>query len=282
MAAPQPRQILRNLIFSLDGQLMSTAFNQFDVQLSRERLQRSCLFDVGKFTDKGDWEASVKMTDGYGTESEAKLIAGLSQDEEESDFLLLLRSNTKASPMDTPGNPALFMVCQTFAAPQKADRGQIKKISGEFEPGDGRQPNVGVTLYTSLRKIPAPLTEAGGVVTSLPQEIGELEAGWELALSVHCHSITGTGIVSVLVELLSDVDDTFPSPTVQVSLPLNFTNQTPAPVGTVLAPKAQTLVLDGDTDPVPSELAWAIRITVTDSDVDGEVEISAAAALIQK
>ena len=284
MAIPQPRQILRNLMFSLDGQLMSTGFSNFDANIGREPLPRQCYEEIGKFNDKGDWTANVKLIEGYGLESEAKIMQQLADDEEESDFLLALRSDTRNSPMDIPGNPALFMVCITTAAPQKAESGKHKRISGEFDPADGRQPNLGVMLFTSRAKVPDPLLETDSPVTSDPQELGELVEGFELAVTVHCHSITGTGDVTAEVEVLSDVDDTFPTPTVQYTFPLIFTNTDPAPGGSVLAPKAQTVVLDGDVAPLPGETAWAIRITITDSDVggSGKVELSAAANLIPK
>jgi hypothetical protein len=280
MAVENARQILRNIVFSLDGQLMSTAFNDFQVTIGRERLPHSNLYHAGKFSDKGDLTASLNLREGYGTASQAKLFYLLNQDDQDADFLYLLRSNTKSSPADAPGNPALIMGGHVISASAPVVSGQIQRISGEMAPNG--QPYLGFTLYTSLAAVDNPITAADSPVTSLPVELGELQEGYELTLSIHCHSITGTGVVEVTVELLSDVDDTFASPTVQATLPLIFTNEDPAPVGRVLAPKAQTLVINGDTDPVPSEPFWAVRITVNDADIDGEVELSAAAALTQK
>jgi hypothetical protein len=278
----QPRQILRNLMASVDGLLVFQGFNQFEVTLSREALEHQCLEEIGKFVDKGDWSSSAKLTEGYGIELERAFFERLAADEEESDLLLLLRSDTRLSPMAVAGDPALFFVTRTTEVPTKGDQGQIKRLSATFEPSDGRQPNLGVVLYTSRAKVPAPLTAADSPVVSVPVELGELVEGFELALTVHCHRITGTGDVTVEVEILSDVDDTFATATVQAAFALLFTNESPAPGGSVLAPKAQTMVLDGDVDTIPGEPAWAVQITIVDSDTDGEVEITVAANLIPK
>lgn len=276
--------IFRNLMLSLDGFIVSTSFNNFEVMLSRESLDLANLETIGGKTAKGDYITSAKLIEGYGTETEARLVAHLADEEEETSLLVPLRSDTRNSPMDVAGNPAFFMSCKTFGTPQKVEQGKVKRISGEFSPSDGRQPNLGVMLITSRAKVPDPLTEADSPVTSNAVEVGELVEGFELAGTVHCHSIIGTGTVTVEVEVLSDVDDTFATPTVQFTLPLLFTNEDPAPAGAVLAPKAQSFVLDGDVITVPGELAWGVRFTIVDDDAgnDGEVEISAAINLLPK
>lgn len=276
--------IVRNLFFSLDGFIMSTSFNNFEVPLSRESLPLGALETIGNSSAKGDYISSARLIEGYGTETAARLLAHLADEQEATSLLVPLRSDTRNSPMDTPGNPAFFMICKTLEVPHKIEQGKVKRISGTFENSDGRQPNLGVMLITSRAKVPNPLTEADSPVTSVAIEVGALVAGFELAGTVHCHGITGSGIVTVLVEVLSDVDDTFATPVVQHTLPLLFTNEDPAPGGAVLAPKAQDFVLDGDVSPVPGELAWGVRFTIVDADAgnNGAVEISAAINLVAK
>ncbi len=278
----QARQILRNLMASVDGLLVFQGFNNFDVTVSREALEHMCLEDSGKFIDKGDWRTSAKLTEGYGNANEIKFLEQLAGDEEESDFLLLLRSDTRLSPMAIAGDPALWFLTRTLEVSTTGTQGQIKRINATFEPSDGRQPNIGVVLYTSRARVAAPLTAADSPVVSVPWELGELVEGFELAISVHCHSITGTGDVTVEVEMLTDVDDTFATATSQGAFPLLFTNEDPAPGGSLLAPRAQTMVIDGDTDGAPGETFWAAQITIVDGDTDGEVELTVVANLIPK
>ena len=281
--AANPRQILRNLMFSLDGQLLSTGTNNFDVTLSREKLPYAAFDSRGTFNAKGSYIAGMRLVDSFGTASDAKLLEALAEDDDLVDFLLLLRSNTRNSPMDTPGNPALFMAGHVFEVPTtRAEEGQIKRIGATFEPSDGRAPHLGQTLYTSRAATAAPMTE--GVVITDPVNLGSLVEGYELAVTVHCHSITGTGIVAVQVELLSDALVGFGSPISRHTFDLEFTNEDPVPVGGVAAPKAQTIVLDGDTLTISGEPWWALRITITDDSAgtDGEVELTGAAALVAK
>lgn len=276
--------IFRNLMISLDGFIVSTVFNNFELMLGRESLDLAALETIGHKSAKGDFTASAKLIEGWGTETEQRFMEQLANEEEETSLLVPLRSDTRNSPMDVAGNPAFFMIAKTTEVPHHVERGKVKRVSGTFMPSDGRQPNLGVMLITTRAKVPDPLTEADSPVTSDAVEVGELIEGFELAGTVHCHSIIGDGNVTVLVEVLSDVDDTFATPTVQLTLSLLFTNEDPAPVGAVLAPKAQSFVIDGDTDPVPGELAWGVRFTIVDDDVgsSGRVEISAAINLIPK
>lgn len=280
--ATNPRHILRNLVVSLDGQVLGTGASNISAAISRTKVPREEYEQPGKFNDKGDWVGGAKLEDSWGLDNEKKLLALLADTAELSDVLFLLRSNTQASPMDVPGGPALFFVCQTVEVPASSTvKGALKKLTAAFEPADGRQPNFGRTLYTSRAKTPAPLTAAGGVVVSDPINLGVLAAGLEIAFSCHCHSVTGTAVVTVLVELLHDVDHTFSTPLVAATLAL-FTNETPPTGGHLLAPKAQTLVLDGDVTPLPGEGWWAIRATVVDAGADGKAEITAAANLLAK
>jgi len=276
--------IFRNLMISLDGLLVSQTFNAFELGLTRDSLPLGTLETIGNKSAKGDYASSARLIEGWGTETEQRFMAHLADEEEETSLLVPLRSDTRASPMDVAGNPAFFIICKTTEVPHKTEQGQVKRVSGTFTSADGRQPNLGVMLFTSRAKISDPLTEADSPVTSDAVEVGELVEGFELTGTVHCHSITGTGIVTVEVEILSDVDDTFATPTVQHTLSLLFTNEDPAPPGAVLAPKAQDFVLDGDATPVPGELAWGVRFTITDDDAggSGKVEISAAINLLPK
>lgn len=277
-------QILNHLMFSLDGQILSTGFNSFEVKIGRESLDLANLETIGHRTAKGDWLTSVSLKEGYGSEVEAKLMAQFADESEESSLFLPIRSDTRNSPMDIPGNPAVFFKCKLYGVPHDFSPGKVKRLGADMNPCDGRQPNIGVVAFTSRAAIPDPLTELDSPVTSTPLEIGELIEGFELTGTVQCHSIVGDDNVTVLVEVLSDVDDTFATPTVQYTLPLLFTNEDPAPVGSILEPRAQDFVLDGDTDPVPGELAWALRITIVDDDAggSGQVEISAALNLLAK
>jgi hypothetical protein len=276
--------IFRNVMLSLDGLLVSQTFNSFDLGLTRESLDLGALETIGHKSAKGDYMSSARLIEGWGTETEQRFMSHLADEEEETSFLALLRSDTRASPMDVPGNPAYFAISKTTEVPHKVEQGKVKRVSGTFMPSDGRQPNLGVTLFTSRARVPDPLTEADSPVTPPALEVGELVEGFELAGTIHCHSITGTGIVTIEVEVLSDVDDTFATPTVQYTIPLLFTNEDPAPGGAVLAPKAQSFVLDGDVTPIPSEPAWGIRVTITDDDAggSGRVELSAAINLLPK
>lgn len=276
--------IFRNMMISLDGFIMSTTFNNFELTLNRESLPLDALETIGKKSAKGDYISGARLIEGWGTETEQRLMAHLADEVEATSLLVPLRSDTRNSPMDVPGNPAFFAIVKTSEVPHHVEQGKVKRVSGTFMPSDGRQPNLGVMLITSRAKTPDPLTEADSPVTSTAIEVGEVIAGFELAGTVHCHSITGVGIVTVLVEVLSDVDDTFASPLVRLTLPLLFTNEDPAPSGRVLAPKAQDFVIDGDLTPFPSELAWGVRFTIVDGDAgnSGKVEISAAINLVPK
>lgn len=277
-------QIQRNLMLSLDGFIVSTSFNNFDLMMGRESLDLANIETIGNRTAKGDYTTSAKLVEGYGTETEQRFMAHLADEEEATSLLVPLRSDTRNSPVDIAGNPAFFGIFKTTEVPHKVEQGKVKRISGTFEPSDGRQPNLGVMLITSRAKVADPLTEADSPVTSDAIEVGELVEGFELAGTVHCHSIVGDDTVTVLVEVLSDVDDTFATASVQFTLPLLFTNEDPAPGGSVLAPKAQSFVLDGDVTPIPGEPAWGVRITIVDDDAggSGKVEISAAINLIPK
>lgn len=273
------RDILRNLAFSLDGHPISTGASKFSVKMGRERLPWRCYEDPAQQSDKGDWTATIEM-EGYGTDSEAKLLQLLADDEETgASFLLLLESNTKLSPHAAVGSAALFMSSRTFDLSLPAEAGQIKRWTSAHENSDGSRPyNTARTLYTNRAKVPAPL--GAGVVTPDEVSLGELEAGMEAAFTVHCTKISGTGTVTLLCEVLSDTSG-FGSPTVRATFEL-FTNEDP-PTGTdVLGPAAQTIVLDGDVAAFPGETEWTIRFTVTDTDTDGQVEIMAAGAVVPK
>lgn len=271
------RDILRNLAFALDGHPISTGASKFVVKIGRERLPFRSYEDSAYSSDKGDWSASIEL-EGYGIDSEAKLLQLLAEDEENSGFLLLLESNTKLSPHASVGSAALFMQSQTFDINLPAEAGQIKRWTSTHENGDGHRPYIGKTIYTNRSKIPAPL--GAGVVTPAPVTLLELAAGFEAVFQVQCTKISGTGTVILLCEILSDTPG-FGSPIVRGTFEL-FTNEDP-PTGTdVLGPAAQTIYLDGDVAAFPGETQWTIRFTVTDTDTDAQVEIMAAGAVVAK
>lgn len=272
------RKILRNLPFSIDGHPISTGANKFEVNFGRERLPYRCYEEPGQFSDKGDWTATVSF-EGYGIEAEGKLLQMLGDNEEDkSSFLLFLEGNTKNSPHSDPGEAALIMTCRTFEVSMPAEGGKIKQFTSQHENSDGTRPVIGKVLYTNRAKTPAPL--GAGVVTPDDVTLGALVEGSEGVFTVHVTKISGTGTVTVLAEVLSDATG-FASPTVRHTFEL-FTNEDP-PTGTdVLGPKSQTIIIDGDDDPVAGETDWTIRFTVTDSGVDGQVEIMAAGAVVPK
>lgn len=279
------RDILRNRMISIDGQIIGTGASNFTFGLSRDRIEREEFEAPGKFADKGDWKAPVKLAESWGTENEAKLLAQLADTAESSSVLFLLRSNTQASPMAAPGDRALFGNYVTVDAPQAATKNQLKKLTASFELADGQAPNRGQVLFTSRAVTPAPLTEAGGasgVYISTPVNLGALVAGKLLAITVHCHSFIGTGVATLLVEVLHDAASGFTTPIVAATGWALFTNESPPSGGHLLAPRAQTFVFDGDLTPLAGETWWAVRLTVVDSLSDGKVEVTAAANLLSK
>jgi hypothetical protein len=272
------RLILRNKSFSLDGHAISQGTNKFEVKLGRERLSWRCYEDPGQFSDKGDWMASVAF-EGYGIAAEGKLLELLADDEEDTtSFLLFLESDTQLSPHATPGQAALFMTCRTFGVDMAAEGGKIKQFSSQHENSDGTRPLIGKVIYTNRAKTPAPL--GAGIVTPDEITLPALTAGMEGVFTVHCTKISGTGVVTLLCEVLSDTAG-FASPLVRHTFEL-FTNEDP-PTGTdILGPSSQTVVLDGDVTPFAGETEWTIRFTVTDTDTDGQVEIMAGGVILPK
>lgn len=272
------RDVLRNLSFALDGHPISAGANKFEVKIGRERLPWTCFEEPGRFSDKGDWEASVEHS-GYGTEAEAKVMERLGRDEEDDTaFLLLLESDTKLSPHAAVGSAALFMTCRTFSVNLPSPAGKIREWSSSHSNSDGSRPYVGKTIYTNRAKTPAPL--GAGVVTPAPVTFPALVAGYLGVFTVHATKITGTGTVTLLAEVLSDTAG-FTTPLVRHTFPL-FTNEDPPTGGNILGPKSQTVVLDGDVTPLPGETQWTIRFTVVDSGVDGQVEIMAGGIITPK
>jgi len=282
-----PRKINGGQVISIDGQIIGTGAANFTYGLSRDRIEREEYEQPGKLADKGDWKAPVKLTDSWGTQNEAKLLAQLADSSESSSVLFLIDSNSKLSPMALPGDPALWGNYITADAPQTATKNALKKLSASFELADGQAPNLGKTLFTSRAATPAPLTHAGGtggVYVSTPVNLGALVAGKLLAITVHCHSITGTGVVTLQVEVLHDAAGGagFTTPIVSATGWVLWTNENPPSGGRLLAPKAQSIVLDGDATPLAGETWWAVRLTVLDSLSDGKVEATAAANLLSK
>lgn len=274
---PGAIKVFRNLAFSLDGVPISTGSSKFEVKVSREKLPRKNYEDPGTLNEKGDYQATVAL-DGWGTDSEQKVLAGLADaDEDNSSFLLLLGSDTRNSPHAAPGSDALAMTVRTFDVTMSREGGKIATFSANFENSDGHRPYFAKTLYTNRSRVPAPL--GAGVVTPAPVTFPALVAGFEGFFTVHVTKITGTARVTVLAEILSDTPG-FSSPAVAATFPL-FVSDTPT--GTdVLGPKSQTIYLDGDVTPIPSETQWTIRFTVTDAGTDGAVEIMAAGLITAK
>jgi hypothetical protein len=273
------RKIHRNLAFYLDGHPISTGASKFEVKAGRERLPWKCYEDEGQFSDKGDWSASVAL-EGYGMEAEGKLLERLAEDaEDDTSFLLLLESNTKLTPHAQPGSAALFMMARTFGVDMPAEGGKIKQFASQHENGDGQRPFFGKTIFTNRGKTPDPLV-APDPLTPSPITLPALDEGTFGVFTVHCSKISGTGIVNLLCEVLSDTPG-FGSPLVRFTFPL-FTNEEPTPAGQVLGPKSQTVVIDGDATPFPGETQWTIRFTATDTDTDGQVEVTAAGVIVPK
>ncbi len=272
------RDILRDLAFALDGHAISTGASSFAVKMGRERLTWRCFEEEGQQSDKGDWTATVEL-EGYGTESEAKVIERLAEDEEVSAFLLLLESNTRLSPHAAVGSAALYMTCRTFEAGNpSAPAGKIRSWNSSHSNSDGSRPYIMKTVYTNRSKIPAPL--GAGIVTPAPVTLLALAAGMLAVFNVQVTKISGTGDVTVLAEILSDTVG-FGTPIVRGTFEL-FTNEDP-PTGTdILGPASQTIILDGDIAAFPAETQWTIRFTVTDSDTDAQVEIMAAGTVAAK
>lgn len=280
------RRILRNLSLSLDGHPISTGANKFEIKIGRDRLPFESLEDVGKFSEKGDWMASASA-EGFGLEAEQKLLAQLADDEEDSTSLLLfLESNTRLSPHANPGSAALFMICRTFGVPSSdTERGKIKRWAAEFENSDGARPWIGQVIHTNRARTPNP-AGGGDVITPTPITLLALDEGEDGlpgtigVFTVHCNKLQGTGTVTLLCELLSDTPG-FASPLVRATFPL-FTNEDPVPGGQQAGPSSQTIILYGDSTPLPGETQWTIRFTVTDTDTDGQVEWMAAGVIAQQ
>lgn len=274
---PGAIKVFRNLAFSLDGVPISTGSSKFEVKVGREKLPFSNYEDIGKFNAKGDYQASVSL-EGWGIDSEQKVLAGLSDtDEDNSSFLLLLGSDTRNSPHAVPGSDALAMTVRTFDVTMSREGGKIATFQASFENSDGHRPYFAKTIYTNRSRVPAPI--GAGVVTPSPRTFPALMAGYEGFFTVHCTRITGTARVTLLAEILSDTPG-FGSPAVVATFPL-FVSATPT--GTdVLGPKSQTIYLDGDVTPIPSETQWSIRFTVTDAGTDAAVEIMAAGLIAAK
>jgi len=272
------KKILRNLAFSLDGVPISTGSSKFEVKVSREKLPFQSYEAIGHLNAKGDFAASVAL-DGWGIDSEQKVLAALAdQDEDNSSFLLLTESDTRNSPHAAPGSAALAMTVRTFDVTLNREAGKLGNFSAGFENSDGHRPYFAKTIYTNRGKVPAPLV-GGDVITPAPVTFPALVAGFEGFFTVHVTRITGTGRVTVLCEVLSDTPG-FLSPAVAYTFPL-FVSATPG--GTdVLGPKSQTVYLDGDVTPIPSETQWTIRFTVTDAGTGGAVEIMAAGLIAPK
>lgn len=273
------RDILRNKAFFLDGHPIATAANRFAIKVGRERLPWEVYEDEGKFSDKGDWMATVSMG-GHGIAAEGKLLERLAEEaEDDTSLLFFLESNTRLSPHAAIGSAALFMTARTFNVDMPAEGGKIKEFSSEHENSDGQRPYFGKTIYTNRSRVPAPMV-APTVVTPAPITLPALVEGMIGVFTVHVPKITGTGIVTLLCEVLSDTPG-FASPIVRATFPL-FTNEDPAPVGEVLGPKSQTIQIDGDLAQFPGETQWTIRFTPTDTDTDGLIEVASAGTITAK
>jgi hypothetical protein len=274
-----PKEILRNLAFYLDGMPVSAGSSKFGVTLSRTKLQWEVMEEPGKRAEKGDFMAAADL-DGVGSAAEASILQGLGDGaEDNSSFLLFLRSDTQASPNDVPGTPALFMGTRTFEVDLKRATNTIAEYSAKFELSDGERPFIGKTIYTNRGKVPAPL--GAGVVTPAPITLPALTAGMMAAFTVHVPRLFGTARVTVLAEILSDTAG-FLSPAVAAAFPL-FVNSAPAGTDILVNPyDSWTVYLDGDVTPIPSETLWTIRFTITDAGTDAAVELAAAGTVINK
>lgn len=274
------RDILRNRPFSLDGAVLSLGTHNHEIKVGRERLPWRCYEEPGQFSDKGDWTAEISFK-GYGNQSHEKLLERLAQDsEDDTSYLIFQRGNTQASPFALPGDPASFFTVRTFnVSTDSAEAGKLREYGSEHSNSDGSRPYLTAqVIYTNRAKVPAPL--GAGVVTPDEVTLGALAAGMLAVFTVHVTKITGTGVVKVLAEIMSDTPG-FTTPLVRGTF-LLFSNEDP-PTGTdVLGPKSQTLVLDGDTAAFPGETDWTIRFTVTDTASDAQVEIMAAGVVVPK
>lgn len=240
------KKVLKNLLFSIGGFRVSTRANEVTIDDARARVDAACYEDPGKFPEKGPYEPALKLSI-YGTDAEAAILKLLSEMSEASSFMMLWESNILATPVAAIGSPVLMMDCSVFGGPMEAQRGALKRLQVDVESA-GSQVYFNDLALSNVNQ--AVITAA---TTSTVQNPGVLGAGKELVWGVHLLDPPGFGgtVTSVLIELVSDVDGAFATPVVQDSVTLTE------------APGAYFAILDGDTDPIPGETHWAVRITPT-------------------